>query len=186
MPTAAAHAEENKLSAAFAGGVGGIFAEKAGKMHRRVMLRASRNNCTVLNCTHFCAELIRGCTVLTKFLICLNKRGGFYRRVFALSVCMLIENAAFAAAKSQMIASCLSFKPPFLHHRRMQSCKKCARSARERSKTNNEALHYANCKMSAKAILQVFKMRLQNAKYCATFTKYKICFCEKQLIFSSE
>ena len=50
-------------------------------------------------------------------------------------------------------------------------------------KTNNEAAPYANCKMFDEAVLQVFKMLLQNAKPCASFTKSKTRFCEKRLIF---
>jgi len=47
-------------------------------------------------------------------------------------------------------------------------------------------MRYANCKTLGKAVLQVLKMRLQNAKHCAIFTKYKTRFCEKQLIFSAK
>lgn len=149
------------------------------------MLRASRNKRAARKCTHFCAELIRACAVLTKFLIYLNKRGGFHRCVLARSACCSDENAAFAGAKSQIIASRRLSQTVLLHHPRMQTCKKCAFADCQSRKTNNEAMRYANCKMPAKAILQVFKMLLQNAKYCANFTKSKTRFCEKRLIFSA-
>lgn len=96
------------------------------------------------------------------------------------------KNACFAGSNRRKMQAdflhamrfCIALTQKLAKNRAFTHCR--------RGKTNNEALHYANCKMPAKAILQVFKMRLQNKKNCAICTKYETCFCEKQLIFSEK
>lgn len=137
-------------------------------------------------CTDFCANISGGCAVLTKFLTQLNGRGGFHRRVFECAACRLKQKCMFCRPKSQQNASRFSPCNAFLHSTHTKTCKNRAFTHRRRAKTNNEALHYANCKMPAKVILQVFKMRLQNKENCAICTKCETCFCGKQLIFSEK
>lgn len=155
-------------------------------MQNRAASRAGLKIVHARFCTDFCADISGGCAVLTKFLTQLNGRGGFHRRVFECAACRLKQKCMFCRPKSQQNASRFSSCSVILHSAHKKTCKKQGVCALYRAKTNNEALHYANCKMSAKAILQVFKMRLQNEKNCATCTKYETCFCEKQLIFSEK
>lgn len=164
------------------------FSERrqSGKMQNRAASRAGLEIGHARFCTDFCADISGGCAVLTKFLTQLNGRGGFHRRVFECAACRLKQKCMFCRPKSQQNASRFSSCSVILHSAHTKTCKKQGVCALYRAKTNNEALHYANCKMSAKAILQVFKMRLQNEKNCATCTKSETRFCRKQLIFSAE
>ena len=90
--------------------------------------------------------------------------------VFECAACRLKQKCMFCRPKSQQNASRFSPYNAFLHSTHTKTCKNRAFTHRRRAKTNNEALHYANCKMPAKVILQVFKMRLQNEKNCAICT----------------
>lgn len=137
-------------------------------------------------CTYLCADISGGCAVLTKFLIHLNFRGGFHRRVLARPACRRKQNACFAGSNRRKMQADFLPAMRFCHSTHTKTCKNRAFTHRHRAKTNNEALHYANCKMPAKAILQVFKMRLQNKENCATCTKCETRFCRKQLIFSAD
>ena len=156
------------------------------KMQNRTASRAGLKIGHARFCTDFCADISGGCAVLTKFLTQLNGRGGFHRRVFECVACRLKQKCMFCRPKSQQNASRFFSCSVILHSAHTKTCKKQGVCALYRAKTNNEALHYANCKMPAKAILQVFKMRLQNKKNCATCTKCETRFCRKQLIFSAE
>lgn len=164
------------------------FSERrqSGKMQNRAASRAGLEIGHARFCTYLCADISGGCAVLTKFLIHLNFRGGFHRRVLARTACSREQKCMLCRFKSQENASRFSSCSTILHSAHTKTCKKQGVCALYRAKTNNEALHYANCKMSAKAILQVFKMRLQNEKNCATCTKSETRFCRKQLIFSTE
>lgn len=129
-------------------------------------------------CTDFCADISGGCAVLTKFLIHLNFRGGFHRRVLARTACRRKQKCMLCRSKSQENASQFSSCSTILHSTHTKTCKRRVFACRHGAKTNNEALHYANCKMPAKAILQVFKLWLQNKKNCATCTKCETRFVE--------
>ena len=164
------------------------FSERrqSGKMQNRAASRAGLEIGHARFCTYLCADISGGCAVLTKFLIHLNFRGGFHRRVLARTACSREQKCMLCRFKSQENASRFSSCSTILHSAHTKTCKNRAFTHRRRAKTNNEALHYANCKMPAKAILQVFKLRLQNKKNCATCTKCETRFCRKQLIFSTE
>lgn len=56
-------------------------------------------------CTDFCADISGGCAVLTKFLIHLNFRGGFHRRVLARTACSREQKCMLCRSKSQENAS---------------------------------------------------------------------------------
>lgn len=96
------------------------------------------------------------------------------------------ENACFAGRNRSKMQVDFLLAVPFCIALTRKLAKNMAFECRRGAKTNNEALHYANCKMPAKAILQVFKLRLQNEKNCAICTKYETRFCRKQLNFSAE
>ena len=151
------------------------FSERrqSGKMQNRAASRAGLEIGHARFCTYLCADISGGCAVLTKFLIHLNFRGGFHRRVLARPACRRKQKCMLCRFKSQENASRFSPCNAFLHSTHTKTCKNRAFTHRHRAKTN-------------KAILQVFKMRLQNKENCATCTKCETRFCRKQLIFSAE
>ena len=157
------------------------------QMQNRAASRAGLEIGHARFCTYLCADISGGCAVLTKFLTQLMDAAVFTAAFLNCAACRLKQKCMFCRPKSQQNASRFSSCSVILHSAHTKTCKKTGRlHTAAGAKTNNEALHYANCKMPAKAILQVFKMRLQNKENCATCTKCETRFCRKQLIFSEE
>lgn len=101
------------------------FSERrqSGKMQNRAASRAGLKIGHARFCTDFCADISGGCAVLTKFLIHLNFRGGFHRRVLARTACSREQKCMLCRSKSQENASRFSPCNAFLHSTHTKTCK---------------------------------------------------------------
>lgn len=102
------------------------FSERrqSGKMQNRAASRAGLEIGHARFCTYLCADISCGCAVLTKFLIHLNFRGGFHRRVLARTACSREQKCMLCRSKSQENASRFSSCSTILHSTHTKTCKK--------------------------------------------------------------